>query len=145
MTNKDILKSKVYKRNPIKTASGRLLETNVEGAVNLGFGSDMTNVIYSKDLDSSLLSVYDITKQGLNIVFDKNNAYIISETDSENLINVKGRAIVKGGGMYSLNFPIALASLKSWHERLGHLNSADILRLSNNTKGINLTNTTHAS
>ena len=42
---------------------------------------------------------------------------------------------------YSLNLPIALASLKSWHERLGHLNSADILRLSNNTKGINLTNT----
>lgn len=139
-------------KSRLNLANNSTTEIVATGTVSLSvdiFGEKkelpVNDVMYVPDLRTNLLSVGKITDKGCEVIFNKNNAFIV---DSEGEIKLAAERI---GDLYYVrernrnkNFVhMSVTSSENfllWHRRLGHLNVTDMIKAKRNgtVKGLDI-------
>ncbi|OWZ06852.1 Ty1-Copia Retrotransposon protein [Phytophthora megakarya] len=124
-----------------------LLETTVNGDKRSIL---LTNVYYCEALGRNLLSLSQLRRRGLNFTFadkctfhSRDGSVVGEATEHEGLWIINANTLCSSssnGYAYFVN--VQNSSLQKWHERLGHVNYQDLLRMAsrNLAYGISLAN-----
>lgn len=140
----DVLFEKIDKAAKVKLnlASDATTEVKGRGDVRVSVGCDdghklfeFRNTLYVPDLRTNLMSVAKITDKDCEVIFKK---------DRGTVVNSQGEVIMiadRKGDLYYVRESVECAEvtasklmddkLRLWHERLGHLNSKDLVKLVN--------------
>lgn len=94
----------------------------------------LENVYFAKDIDHNLISVGQLSKKGISCTFGENEKCIIRSKTGKVLAEV-GRSPTNS--LWSIGIEHGAASfaamtsstLRQWHERLGHVNYQDLVRM----------------
>ena len=126
------------------------LQSNESGTLTIRTSDKpivIPNVLVVPDLEDPLLSVKDVVKSGHTVLFDPIGGHIRDENDHEVVF------IPEENGVYNLSLGIPNMtnhvkesaritklddSYSTWHERLGHLGGANMIRLASMATGIPL-------
>lgn len=103
----------------------------------------LRDVIYVPELNTNLLSVSAITRNGGKVLFTENEV-IVKKEDKEVLRGMRGR-----NGLYEVNLSmdieknqhkaLKIDTVENWHRRLGHLSAEGMRSLARKSKGMNIT------
>lgn len=141
-------KSQRKLENPMKcegevvAADGRVLKIESRGNVKVKPSCrrddspvNLIDVRYVPGLAANLLSVSEIVKKGLKVVFDKSGCLVIDGT-----VETKGKVVATGehaNNLFVLKQSVrhsamsatSTASFDVWHRRMGHLNAQSLSKL----------------
>lgn len=118
----------------ITIANGTSMSILGKGDVNLKVGSDeslvaqLSDVLFSPELDNNLISVKKLTEKGLAVFFENENCYLLRPGDNKRILI--GRfdgslyRLLLNEQCYSVNK--RLKCLHEWHRCLAHRNLGDI-------------------
>lgn len=93
---------------------------------------EFKDTLYVPDLRTNLISVAKITNRGHEVTFYKDDAYVRDERGDINVIaDRKGDLYVVRESLECAKaaVPSKCSELLKWHERLGHLNARDLIKL----------------
>ncbi|KAE9336126.1 hypothetical protein PF008_g13166 [Phytophthora fragariae] len=128
----------------IKVANGGLLHASVKGScmmrVNSGQGARpvlLHEVHHVPGLDRNLLSVTELAQRGITTLFDtatcslkSQRGEVIAVTERQGkLWVINGETVDAHVDAVAMLAQVPKATLQHWHERLGHLNFQDLLRM----------------
>lgn len=124
-------------QSDIKLANSATSTINAKGDIELLTVNNqnkrirLENALHVPDLRTNLLSVAKIVDKGYRVIFDSNRAVIQDLRGNHKLI-AKRQGDLLNGPIQQANVAASGKHSKTeiWHERLGHLNSNDLLRMS---------------
>ena len=115
-----------------ETSTGSKCGT-IYGQLDNGTKLKMQNVLHSKQLAANLISVHDLTKNQMKVIFEEKEAKIF---DSNN--NLVYRAIYNGK-FYEVKIRVnintnlyTMNNISIWHQRLGHISKDYIRKMKEN-------------
>eukprot|EP00963_Diacronema_lutheri_P011921 scaffold1513_cov379-Pavlova_lutheri.AAC.1 len=123
--NKDILEVSSIKKKEVQVeiTDGSILTSQLMGTAELTLTNNpntkliLQNVLYIPQASANLISVKDLCRRGMTVIFGPNGCKIQKG-------KIKLSVSTKHGNYYCLQ-----ATAKIWHQRLGHVNAARIRKL----------------
>ncbi|GMF38598.1 unnamed protein product [Phytophthora fragariaefolia] len=123
---------------PIRVANGAVIEATAKGSCVVTTSVNgivkpilLTNVYFAEGLQRNLVSVKQLRKAGLTVIFGA-NCTIRDSNDNIVATAAEKRDLwcLSSPPMGSANFAkVRTSTLHIWHQRLGHVNYQDILRM----------------
>ena len=102
---------------------------------------ELKNALYVPDYSRNLVSVKRLTEMNMQAIFDKDSARIVTGDNKEFKLQCKNNLYLwKCETRLGIEANSSKETLETWHQRLGHNNKCDVLKLQGIAEGMNITN-----
>ncbi|XP_048481491.1 uncharacterized protein LOC105390889 [Plutella xylostella] len=120
----------------IRVADNKTLTVKCCGNVDLNVNDgvvQLKNVLYVPDLSVNLLSVRQMTQNNCHVEFEKDCCKVYQNKKLVLTGHAQNNLFVVNNDCYAL-----LTSAHLWHQRMGHLNYKDLMKLEDCTEGVQM-------